>query len=261
MYKNRKIGVVIPAYNEELFIEEVINTMPDFVDSIYVINDCSNDGTLKACIRLSDNRLRIISHITRQGPGAAMLTGYKKACEDNMDIIPIMAGDGQMDPAILDRIIEPVIQYKADYSKGNRLSVPANRRGMPPLRLFGNRLLTYIIGFASGYHHISDPLNGYTAITRDILMKLDLDNIEPGYAFETDLLIKLGAIKANVVNVNMPARYRNEKSKIKYMNFILHVSWITVRDYIWRIRANKISPHFLKNGIQGKSNEREHESC
>jgi glycosyltransferase involved in cell wall biosynthesis len=258
LYKNKTIGVVVPAYNEEIYIGEVIQTMPDFVDRIYIINDCSSDSTLKACEKSTDNRLTIISHDKRQGPGGAMLTGYKKAREENMDITAIMAGDGQMDPDILDQIIEPVCQGKADYTKGDRLSIPLYHRGMPKLRLFGNRLLTIIIGIASGYRHVADPLNGYTAVTHETLARLDLNKIEPGYAFETDLLVKLGFIGARVINVNMPARYRGEKSKLAYFGFILYTSWVIFRDYVSRIRKLRKK----KTGIQSCSSEvRESESC
>ncbi len=258
MYKNRTIGVVVPAYNEETFIGEVVQTMPVYVGRIYVVNDCSDDGTLKVLAGISDSRLSIINHEKRRGPGAAMLTGYKKACEDNIDIVAIMAGDGQMDPAILDTIIEPVCQGQADYAKGDRLSVKVNRHGMPSFRLFGNRLLTGIIGIASGYRNISDPLNGYTAINRDALLKLDLDKIEPGYSFETDLLIKLGFVNARVLNVDMPARYRNEKSKIAYLRFFMFLSWVIFRDYLLRIK--KTRKKYLK--IQSaRADVREGESC
>lgn len=236
MYKNKTISVVVPAYNEESFVGEVVQTMPDFVDRIYVVNDCSSDNTLRILESLLDKRLVIISHEKRQGPGAAMLTGYKKACEDNIDITAIMAGDGQMDPAILHRFLDPVCEGKADYTKGDRLSISSNRRGMPSFRLFGNRLVTLVISVASGYRNVSDPLNGYTAISRETLMQLDLDKIEPGYAFETDLLIKLGFLDARVVNIDMPARYRNEKSKLAYLGFMTYTSWVIFKDYLIRIR-------------------------
>jgi glycosyltransferase involved in cell wall biosynthesis len=236
---------VVPAYNEELFVGEVVQTMPDFVDRIYVVNDCSNDSTLKILNGLSDKRLVVICHEKRQGPGAAMLTGYKKVCEDNIDIAAIMAGDGQMDPAILHKFIDPVCEGKADYTKGDRLSVASNRRGMPSFRLFGNRLVTLIVSIASGYRNVSDPLNGYTAISRETLMQLDLNKIEPGYAFETDLLIKLGFISARVINIDMPARYRNEKSKLAYLGFMIYTSWVIFKDYLTRIR--KVRKTIKKN--------------
>jgi len=236
LYGNRTIGVVVPTYNEDEFIGEVVLTMPAFVDRIYVADDASTDNTSQVLAGISDERLVVISHYKRRGPGSAMLSGYKRACQDRIDVIAIMAGDGQMDPAILNRIIEPVVMQKADYSKGDRLRIKGNTRGMPPWRLFGNRLLSRIIRFASGYRYISDPLNGYTAITRDTLMKLDLGKIEPGYSFETDLLIKLGGIRARVVNVDMPARYGSEKSEIAYFSFMIYNSWVIIRDYVSRLR-------------------------
>ena len=95
MYKNKTIGVVVPAYNEEPFIGEVVQTMPDYVDRIYVINDCSEDDTLKIVSKISSKRLTVINHEKRRGPGAAMLTGYKKARENNIDVVAIMAGTGR----------------------------------------------------------------------------------------------------------------------------------------------------------------------
>jgi len=235
LYKGSSIGVVVPAYNEEKFIAEVVETMPIFVDRIYAVNDASIDNTAKILASIVDDRLTIISHKKRGGAGAAMLSGYKRACEEKMDVIAIMAGDGQMDPAILHKILDPVVDGKADYSKGNRLSGWSNSRGMPLVRLFGNNLLTFVIKIASGYWHISDPLNGYTAVTRNALDSIDLDRVELGYAFETDLLIKLNAANARAANVVMSSRYGDEKSKINLGNFIVYTSWVIVRDYVWRL--------------------------
>lgn len=235
MHKGKKIGVVTAAYNEERFIEEVVQSMPSFVDKIFVTDDCSTDGTARILANIRSDRLVVTTHRQRMGAGAATLTGYKRACEEKMDVVAVMAGDGQMDPAILGKILDPVVEGRADYSKGDRLTTPEQRRGMPAWRLFGNSLLTHIIRVASGYSHIVDPLNGYTAITRDALTSIDLDKIEPGYAFETDLLIKLNACNVRVVNVPMTSRYRNEKSKIVYFHFILYTSWVILRDYVWRL--------------------------
>lgn len=246
MYKSKKIAVVVPAHNEERLIREVIKTVPSFVDRIIVVDDASSDGTPEVLESLPDSRLIVVRNHRNKGAGYAMLTGYKKACEENCDIAAIMAGDGQMDPAILDRIIDPVADLKADYSKGNRLN-RVNRKGMPGFRLFGNTMLTFIIKIASGYYHISDPLNGYTAINQETLNKLDLDSIEQGYSFETDLLIKLNACNARVANVDMPARYGNERSEIVYHKFILKLSWVILRDYLWRLRTK-----YVKDPLQAK---------
>ncbi|MBI2869936.1 MAG: glycosyltransferase family 2 protein [Chloroflexi bacterium] len=242
MYKGKKIGVVTAAYNEEKLIAETVQTIPQFVDRIYVTNDASTDATGRILAGMRDSRLLVMTHAKRSGAGAATLSGYKKACEEGMDVVAVMAGDGQMDPAILGRILDPVVEGKAEYSKGDRLSVPGQSRGMPAWRLFGNSLLTYIIKVASGYWRLVDPLNGYTAITRQALMRIDLDKVEKDYAFETDLLVKLNAANTTVVNVPMPARYRSEKSKITYLRFTTRLSWIIARDYAWRLWTKYLGP-------------------
>jgi glycosyltransferase involved in cell wall biosynthesis len=235
LYKGKKIGVSTAAYNEERFIKEVIETMPSFVDIIYVTNDCSTDRTAEILKRIKDDRVVIITNPKRMGAGATTLSGHKKALEDGMDVIAVMAGDGQMDPAILDRILGPVVEGKADYSKGDRLSVPQHKNGMPAWRAFGNFLLTYLTRIASGYWHISDPQNGYTAISRCVLERIDLNKVETGFAFENDLLVKLHVCGARVVSVPHPARYRGERSKIKYLHFMVTTSWLLLKDFLWRL--------------------------
>lgn len=247
LYKEKRIGVVVPAYNEERFIEDVVMTMPSFVDAIFVVDDASTDRTPAILAGLDEPRLSVIRHERNRGAGAAMLTGYKKACGENTDVVVIMAGDGQMDPAILESIIDPVCAGAADYCKGDRLSRAGDSRAMPPWRRFGNTLLTFIIKVASGYHHINDPLNGYTAATREALLRLDLDRVESGYAFETDLLIKFSAAGVRTVNVAMPARYGAEKSKIKYPKFIVYTSWVILRDFIWRLAVQRRNKRLVES--------------
>jgi hypothetical protein len=82
-----------------------------------------------------------------------------------MDIAAVMAGDNQMDPTYLPTLLDPIVDGRADYTKGNRLINEAYRKGMPPWRSFGNSLLTFLTKIASGYWQMMDPQNGYTAIS------------------------------------------------------------------------------------------------
>jgi glycosyltransferase involved in cell wall biosynthesis len=237
MYKEKRVAVVVPAYNEERFIAGVLTTIPPFVDQIYAVNDGSVDRTLEIAqtIAKQNGHITVINRKQQGGIGTAVTTGHKKALADGMDVIAVMAGDGQMDPAILDRILDPVVEGKADYSKGNRLSVPQHRKGMSVWRVFGNFLLTYLTRIASGYWHISDPQNGYTAISRGVLERVDLDKVETGFAFENDLLVKLHVCGARLRDVPHPARYRGENSKIKYPRFMVATSWLLLEDFLWRL--------------------------
>jgi len=236
MYKNKTIAVIVPAHNEEKFIGTVINTVPDYVDRIYVVNDASTDSTRDIVFSRvrQDPRLRLIDREKCGGVGAAILTGHAQALRDGMQVMAVMAGDGQMDPAILHEFVSPVVEGRADYVKGNRLSLQ-HIREMPPWRRFGNYLLTSLTRVASGYWHISDPQNGYTAVSASALAKLDLAKIECGFAFENDMLVKLNVAGARVMDVRHPAVYRGQKSKIHYLKFIVNTSWVLLKDFFWRM--------------------------
>ena len=210
-YENKTIGVVIPAFNEELLIGDTLRSIPDYVDRIYVVDDCSNDQTAKIArdFEKNDCRVRCIRHELNKGVGGAIVTGYKKLLEDGIDIAVVMAGDNQMDPQYLPRLMDPIIEGKADFTKGNRLK-PGYWKGMSGWRLFGNTLLNLLTKIASGYWNIDDPQNGYVAVTSASLGKLDLDNLYNGYAFENDMMIKANVADIKMANVNIPARYGNE---------------------------------------------------
>lgn len=245
MYKGKKIGVVVPAYNEERFIASVIETMPDYVDRIYVVNDASIDRTPEIVTDLAKQNTRVIlvNRTGRGGVGAAIISGHEKALEDEIDIVAVMAGDGQMTPAFLTSFLDPIVEGNADYTKGNRLSRPEHKKEMPAWRAFGNFLLTGLTRIASGYWHISDPQNGYTAISRETLRKLDLHKLERGFAFENDMLVKLKVVGARVVDVPHPAVYRGQQSKIHYSNFIVKTSWVLFKDYTLRIYGKYTHKH------------------
>lgn len=237
MYSNKKIGVVVPAHNEERFIAGVIDSMPEFVDRIYVVDDGSTDRTPGiVCERARrDSRVAMVNRQARGGVGAAVLSGHATGLREGMEVLAVMAGDGQMDPAFLKTIISPVAEGKAEYAKGNRLARREDRKEMPAGRLWGNVMLTTLTRVASGYWNISDPQNGYTAISAATLKKLDMRKIERGYAFENDMLVRLKAVDARVVEVRHPAVYRGQNSKIRYFRFIFRTSWILLKGYAWRI--------------------------
>lgn len=258
MYRGKTIAVSVPAHNEENFIGQVIDTMPDFVDRIYVANDASTDRTAQIIIEkaINNDKVILINREACGGVGAAILAGHTRALKEGADIIAVMAGDGQMDPAILPRFLDPIIEGKADYSKGNRLSNREHKKEMPKWRAFGNLLLTTLSRISSGYWHISDPQNGYTAISAGILNELDLASIEKGFAFENNMLVKLNVIGARVMDIPHPAVYRGQQSKIRYPGFIVGTSGILLKDFLWRIRMKYIPGSHRKSGIATKKRDK-----
>ena len=249
MYRGRSIGVVVPAYNEELLIGKVIETMPAYVDRIYVIDDASTDRTFIAAAQFSKEPcIKLTRHLNNNGVGAAIITGYRQALKDEMDIVAVMAGDNQMDPIQLTKLLDPLVEGAADYCKGDRLSRSELTKGMSRWRRLGNVILTRLTRISSGYWNVQDPQNGYTAISRETLSRLDLDKVFPRYGYCNDLLAKLNVLRVKVKDVQIPARYGQEKSKIKYGNYIRKVSLLLLRNFFWRMTQKYILSRFSKIG-------------
>ncbi|UCG54685.1 MAG: glycosyltransferase family 2 protein [Dehalococcoidia bacterium] len=241
MYKNKRIGVVVPAYNEEKFIATVIGRIPEYIDLIYLIDDASMDNTGEVASKLAANnqeKVRVIRREQNGGVGRAITIGYKSCLEDNIDIAVVMAGDNQMDPAQLPRLLDPILESKADYTVGDRLSNLKHMKGMSYWRRLGNLILRWLTRIAAWNFSLSDPQNGFTAVTSQMLLRLDLENIYPRYGYCNDVLVKLAAARARIMQIPMPAVYGKEKSKIRYWHYIPSVSWLLFRDFLWRIKIS-----------------------
>lgn len=249
MYRDKTVGVVVPAFNEELQIGKVIETMPTYVDKVYIVDDHSTDNTSKIILSYNDDRITLIRHSKNSGVGAAVVTGYKLALHDDMDLIAVMDGDNQMDPDELPKLLDPVVDGRFDYTKGDRLSRLDLKKGMSRWRRFGNFLLTQLTRISSGYWNIQDPQNAYAVISKQTLKKLNLDEVYPRYGYLNDLLFRLNLIGARIHNVQIPARYGNEKSKIKYGQYIRKVSMLLLNNFISRIVNNYIFPRVKVVGI------------
>jgi len=233
------VGVVVPAYNEERQIGKVLETMPAFVDRIIVVDDHSADATIERCKDWQDrlgNRLTIIEQAKRGGVGAAITSGYKRSVELGLDVVAVMAGDGQMDPNDLTLIIEPVTTGKADYSKGNRLFTGEAWRKTPAVRYLGNAFLSMLTKIASGYWHVADSQSGYTAISRAALESLDLERVYPSYGYPNDLLVRLNINNFRVADVPVHPRYGiGERSSMNVFKVMPTVSLLLFRGFMRRL--------------------------
>ena len=267
MYREHTVGVVVPAYNEHGFVGEVIETVPSFVDRVYVVDDRSTDGTWNEILAHADQtadevprrerssvvdeetpvvtradggsaaRTHVVAvrHAENRGVGGAISTGYRHAVADDVDVTAVMAGDGQMDPDQLDRLLDPVVDGRAEYAKGNRLLGREYYDEMSPFRRFGNVTLSILTKIASGYWAMLDPQNGYTAISREALEAIDLDDLYEEYGFSNDLLVALNSQEFPIADVAMPAVYGDERSHIEYRSFVPKLSWLLWRRFLHRL--------------------------
>ena len=216
MYQHLKIAVVIPSYKVRHHILGVIGRIGPEVGRIYVVDDCCPDGTGSFVEgNCKDSRVAVIRNPENQGVGGAVLAGYKAALDEHADIIVKIDGDGQMDPGLIPDFVGPIAVGNADYTKGNRFFDLEEIRQMPGVRLFGNATLSFMTKLSSGYWNIFDPTNGYTAIHKDVAMRLPFKKISRRYFFESDVLFRLNTLRAVVADVPMNARYGDEASNLK----------------------------------------------
>jgi glycosyltransferase involved in cell wall biosynthesis len=237
LYSGLRVAVVVPAYNEEALVGTVISTMPDVVDEIFVVDDGSLDGTAGAAMAVGDGRVTVLRNSVNSGVGGAILNGYRKVVAGGYDVAVVMAGDAQMDPHYLPALLDTLVELGCDFAKGNRFYSRSSFRGMPRYRIVGNVVLSLMTRLASGYWHIFDSQNGYTAIRREILERLPLDRIARGYAFENDMLVHLNMVGARVRDVPIPAVYGRELSKIRLRSVAPALAWLLFRRFwmrLWR---------------------------
>jgi glycosyltransferase involved in cell wall biosynthesis len=247
MYREKTVAVIIPAYNEEKLIGKVIETIPAFVDHIIVVDDASQDQTeesVKACQK-KETRLIYIRHEKNEGVGGAIGTGYRWVRDHGKDIGVVMAGDAQMDPQDLPKLLDPVVEGEVDYAKGNRLFTGRAWEIIPRTRYLGNAVLSFLTKIASGYWHVADSQSGYGAASLKVLKTIDLDHIYRRYGMPNDFLVRLNVYQFRVRDVPVNPIYGiGERSGIKIPTIVFTLSFLLFKLFLWRIKEKYIIRDF-----------------
>jgi glycosyltransferase involved in cell wall biosynthesis len=239
MYRQLRVGVVIPAFNETRAIAKTVATIPDFVDAVIVVDDASSDDTSDRAQVNPD--IVVVRHAQNRGVGAAIATGYRHALEAGLDVAVVMGGDGQMDPRDMPALLDPIAAGVADYVKGNRFLHPDVWREMPPARIVGNVLLSAATRVTSGYHHVFDSQCGYTAIHRDALERIDLGAVWTRYGYPNDLLARLHAAGVRVADVAVRPIYGEHwKSGINFGTALHPLPYVLLRSWGSRLVAESL---------------------
>src|SRR5688572_23758802 len=226
MPKVPEIAVIVPCFRARAQVLAVLARIGPECRSVYVVDDaCPEESGKHVQQGSQDPRVRVLFHPANQGVGGAVLTGYRAALADGADVLVKLDADGQMDPALIPILVAPILVGEADYTKGNRFFELEGLRAMPFVRLVGNSLLSFLNKMSSGYWEIFDPTNGFTALHAAVARRLPLGKISRRWFFESDLLFRLGTLRAVVADVPMPAVYGNETSNLVVRHVFVEFAW------------------------------------
>lgn len=240
LYRDHKIGLVIPAHNEQKLIRPTLENVPELIDAVYVVNDCSTDNTAEVVEEMgqSDSRVHLLNHEVNQGPGQAIITGYLRASEDDCEVVVVVGGDYQMPLQSVSDFLDPIIDGEVDYTKGNRfISGKGAFDRMPKIRLLGNMIISALTKVSSGYYKVVDVVDGYTAISKRAIDTIRWDKAWKGYGYPMDFLVQLNMRGFKVRDVPRDAIYLpgERQSQIKGLRYALRVSPMLIRGFFWRV--------------------------
>lgn len=267
MIEGKRIAVVVPAFNEADKISWTVRSIPSYVDHLIVVDDGSRDATAaraEAAFREHDRGRgrEVMRHSHNRGVGAAIATGYQRAVELDVDAVAVMAGDAQMDPRDLPALLAPVLSGTADYAKGNRFAWPDGARAMPFARRWGNWTLSWLTRFATGYPSLFDSQCGYTVASRQALHAIAPAGMFTRYGYPNDLLGRLAAASARVVDVPVrPVYGPSWRSGLRPWRVAWPITRLLVRMGLERFRrrfvADAAAPAGSSASLEAEANGRE----
>lgn len=224
------LAVVIPAFQERRLITKTLSSIPEFVDLIVVVDDASIDETasIAESLQTQDRRIHVVRMGFNQGVGRAISFGYRHAFDLGADVIVVMAGDNQMNPIDLPALLKPIEDGRADYVKGNRLAHEKRNR-MPIVRRIGTSVLASVTKKIAGLDSLHDSQCGYTAITRDAIERLNLDDVFPRYGYPNQLLVAIAKAGLRIAEVPVEPVYADEVSGFRPLQVVVPITGILIR--------------------------------
>lgn len=221
MLNNKKIIVVLPAYNAAKTIERTFAEIPfDIVDEVILTDDSSKDDTIEVAKNLGIRH--IIAHENNKGYGANQKSCYKKALELDADIIVMLHPDYQYTPKLIPAMCTLVANDLYDVVLGSRiLSKGALKGGMPIYKYIFNRILTLIQNILMN-QKLSEYHTGYRCFDAAVLKKIDYGNNADDFVFDNEILAQCCYIKARIGEISCPAKYFEEASSINFKRSLVY---------------------------------------
>ncbi len=215
MYQNKKIIVVLPAYNAAATLEKTVADLPSLVDEIILVDDKSGDGTVLVAKRLG---ITVFEHGENKGYGGNQKTCYRLALEHGADIVAMIHPDYQYDPRLVKYFAEFIADDYFDVMLGTRIRSrrEALANGMPLYKYISNRALTVLENLASG-RNLSEWHTGMRAYKREVLEKINWQKNSDDFVFDSQMLFQIVAHNYRIGEIPVPVRYFKEASSINFL--------------------------------------------
>lgn len=219
MYQGKKVIVVMPAYNAARTLRRTYDEImaQGIVDLVIVVDDASHDETT-ALARTLPNTL-VHSHAVNRGYGANQKTCYRLALENGADIVIMIHPDYQYTPFLIPAMASMVANIYPCVLGSRILGGYALKGGMPLWKYIANRFLTFIENLLTGAK-LSEYHTGYRAFSRELLMKLPLDDNSDGFIFDNEVLGQILWTGTVIAEVSCPTRYDSDSSSINFRQSI-----------------------------------------
>jgi glycosyltransferase involved in cell wall biosynthesis len=234
---NFKLGVLVVAYNAASTIERTLNRIPpqmqEIISAILVSDDSSPDDTyeiVKEYARKSHLPIETVQQVKNLGYGGNQKFGYQWAIGKGLDAVVMLHADGQYAPEQMYKLIEPLEQDLADAVFGSRMMVKgaARRGGMPLYKYIGNKILTRVQNFLTK-QDFSEWHSGYRAYKISALKKLNFENLNNGFRFDTQIILGLLRFNQRIKEVPIPTFYGDEVSHVNGIMYAVEIIWDTLK--------------------------------
>lgn len=237
MLHNKKIVVVLPAYNAAKTLEKTYNEIPfDIVDDVVLVDDNSPDDTIKVAERLGIKH--IIKHQKNRGYGGNQKTCYAHALSLGADVIIMLHPDYQYTPMLIPAMASIIAQELYPVVLGSRiLGKGALKGGMPLYKYIANRFLTLFQNILIG-EKLSEYHTGYRAFSKEVIMTLHLEANSDDFVFDNQMLSQIVYAGFSIGEVTCPTKYFAEASSINFKRSSIYgfgVLWVSLKHFLQRI--------------------------
>lgn len=236
MKNKSKICVVIPSYKVKNQIEKVIKKI-DFrlVNKVIVVDDCCPENTGSYLIKKNYKNVDVMINKRNLGVGGATMRGFKKAIHMKFDIVFKIDGDNQHEPRDLKKFIKLMQKQEVNFCKGTRFANSSEKKKIPIIRLLGNTVLTYLCRINCRNNNLTDVVNGFIGIKKDLLKKLNFKFISNDFFFEEDLLFRVSLIEKKIYELPIKTIYNN-KSNLNPVRTIIPFIFKHIKNFLIRLK-------------------------